>query len=119
MTARLMSSGDSVLQFFTVLLVFIFVLGITYFTTRWIANYQKKQNKGKNIEVIESSRIGQNKFIQIVKTGDKYVVIGIGKNEITMLTELDSDMIKLPEDGETEGLDFKAAFEKAKNLMKK
>lgn len=119
MTAWITSGGDSALQFFTVLLVFIFVLGITYLTTRWIANYQKKQTKGKNIEVIESSRIGQNKFIQIVKTGDKYVVIGIGKNEITMLTELDSDMIKLPEDKGTEVLDFKAVMEKAKNLMKK
>ncbi len=119
MTARLASTGNSVLQFFTVLLVFIFVLGITFFTTRWIANYQKKQTKGKNIEVIEQSRVGQNKYIQIVKTGDKYVVIGIGKNEITMLTELDSDEIKLPKDGETEGLDFKQAFMKAKNLMKK
>lgn len=119
MTASIVSSGDSVLQFFTVLLVFIFVLGITYFTTRWIANYQKKQLSGKNIEVIESSRIGQNKFIQIVKTGDKYVVIGIGKNEITMLTELDSENLHLPEEGETEGRDFKAVMEKAKNLMKK
>ena len=119
MTASLVSGGDSVLQFFTVLLVFIFVLGITYFTTRWIANYQKKQTKGKNIEVIESSRIGQNKFIQIVKTGDKYVVIGIGKNEITMLTELDSESLQLPKEGESEGMDFKAVFEKAKNLMKK
>jgi len=32
---------DSYLQFITVLILFVFVLVITYVTTKWIAGYQK------------------------------------------------------------------------------
>ena len=119
MIAAYASGSDSVLQFFTVFLVFVLVLGITLLTTKWIAGYQKNQMKGKNMEVIESNRVGQNKFVQIVRIGDKYMAIGLGKDEITMLTELDLNQIVLPENGKTETVDFKEMLEKTKNLMKK
>ena len=39
MLLAITSRTDSYLQFLTVLLLFVFVLVITYFTTRWIARY--------------------------------------------------------------------------------
>ena len=63
---------DSFLDLITVLLIFVFVIAITLFTTKYVANYQKVQNAGKNIEVLETYRISQSKYIQIVKIGAKY-----------------------------------------------
>lgn len=85
------SRTDSYLQFITVLFLFVFVLIITYVTTRWIANYQKGKAAGGNLEVIETMRITGNKYIQIVRTGKKYLVIAVGKDEIHMLSEISKE----------------------------
>ena len=67
MSLLLTFGAGSYAQFITVLLVFVLVLGITALTTRWIAGYQKQQNQNNNVEVIETSRIANNKYIQIVR----------------------------------------------------
>ena len=46
---------DTFAQFITVLVIFAFVLFLTAAVTKWIAGYQKTQNKNRNIEVIETS----------------------------------------------------------------
>ena len=51
MLLAITSRTDSYLQFLTVLLLFVFVLVITYFTTRWIARYQKVKSNADNLEV--------------------------------------------------------------------
>ncbi len=110
---------DSIASFFTVLVIFIFILVITYFTTRYIANYQKGKFGGKNIKVIESARLTTNKFLQIVQIGDDYFAIALGKDEVTFISKLDKDNLNLTEvDADLPG--FKEIFEKAKaKLVKK
>lgn len=93
---------NSFLDLITVLLIFVFVIAITLFTTKYIANYQKVQNIGKNIEVLETYKLSQTKYVQIVKIGKKYVAIAVSKDTVTMLTTLEESDIILPEDmGET------------------
>ena len=65
-------SANSYLQFMTVLIMFVFVLAITYFTTKWIAGYQQSKGAGANLEVIESFRLADNKYVQIIRVGQKY-----------------------------------------------
>lgn len=107
-----MSRMDSYLQFITVLILFVFVLGITYLTTRWIANYQKGRSAGSNLEVIETMRITGNKFLQIVRAGKKYLVIAVGKDEIHMLTELTEQEMTILREQNTQNPDFKSILEK-------
>lgn len=80
-------------QLVGVLLVFVFVLAIAHFTTRWIAKYQQGQVNHKNIKPIETFRITNGKYIQILKVGGKYIVIAICKDSITMLTELQEEEV--------------------------
>lgn len=92
------SGWGSFLQLIGVLLVFVFVLALTYFTTKWIANYQKGQAHNKNLRIVETIRITNNKYIQIVEAGREYLVIAIGKDEIRLLTKLSEEQLKvLPE----------------------
>lgn len=103
-------------EFLSVLLIFVFVLAITYGTTRWIANYQRGKNIASNIKVIETFKLTANKYVQIIQTGSKYLVIVICKDTVTLLTELTEEQIafsKLPEDA---NVTFKEILEKAKNL---
>lgn len=87
------SSFSSFMQLLGVLLIFVFVLLITYFTTKWIAGYQKSKSFNKNLRIIETLRLAQNKYIQIIEAGEVYLVVGIGKDEITMLTTLTKEQL--------------------------
>lgn len=111
-------SYNSFLDMITVLLIFVFVIAITLFTTKYIANYQKVQNAGKNIEVLETYRISQSKYIQIVKIGKKNVAIAVSKDTVTLLTALEEGDISFPEET-GEGKSFKeilASLKKTKAL---
>lgn len=88
------SSFSSFMQLLGVLMIFIFVLAITYFTTRWIAGYQKSRSFNQNLRIIETLKLTQNKYIQIIEAGEIYLVIGIGKDEIAMLTTLTREQLK-------------------------
>lgn len=119
MFLSLSSSANMVVQFITVLFVFLFVLAVTYITTRWIAGYHKGRAFNRNIEVLDACKIAPNKSIQIVKAGEKYLVIGIGKDTVTMLTELTKEEIPTADHREQYPLNFKEMLERAKNMKMK
>ena len=111
---------NSFAQFLTVLIIFIGVLALTYFTTRWAASYQKGKMMSGNIQVLETLKITQNKYLQIVRVGEHYYAIAIGKDTITLLGELKEDEIHISEDmGMMPKMDFKQLLENAKNMKLK
>lgn len=118
MLLTISSSVNAVVQFVTVLIIFLFVLAITYFTTRWIANYQKGRIDSSNIEVLETFKIAVNKYVQIVKLGDKYLAIAVCKDTVTVLTELTKEQLIISE-ADTVPPSFQELLEKAKNLKLK
>ena len=110
------SSGvESVARFITVLILFLFVCVLTYYTTRFTASYQKGRLKTSNIEVIEAFRIANNKYIQIVRIGEKYMAICVCKDTVTLLCELTEDeIIHTGQQDNAMTVDFKELFEKMK-----
>ena len=89
------SSGvESFAQLLGLLVVFVLILVLTYYTTKWIASYQKGHSYNKNLTIIETLRLTTNKYIQIVEAGDVYLVIAIGKDEVTFLTQLTKEQLK-------------------------
>lgn len=108
----LLAAGvNSYAQFITVLLIFVAVLGVTAWTTKWIANYQKQQNENGNIEVVETTRIANNKYIQIIRAGEKYMVIAVCKDTVTMLGEIPEEQLK--RGNPVQRFNFRELFEKA------
>lgn len=108
---------NSVAQFITVLLIFIGVLFLTYFSTRWIASYQKGRMYSSNISVVETFKITANKYIQIIRIGERYFAIAVGKDEVTLLAELKEDELTLQNVMQTTPTDdFKNILDKAKNF---
>ena len=89
------NSMNSYLQFMTVLILFVFVLGITYFVTKWIGGYQKSRSFNANVEIIETFHLANNKYIQIIRVGKKYLAVAIGKDSVTMLTEIPEEQLML------------------------
>ena len=114
------STLNSVFDLLTVLFIFAVVIVLTFLTTRFIAGYQKGKSAGRNFEVLESCRVTSNKYLQIVRAGKKYLVIGIGKDEIHVLAELSEEEITMPAgQAETGMLSFKEMLDKAKHMKDK
>ena len=82
---------DSFAQLITVFLIFIFVIGLTYFATKFVGNYQKTKLAGNNIQVLETFRISNSKYLQIIKIGEKYFAISVCKDTITYLGDLNAE----------------------------
>lgn len=85
------SRAGSISQLITVILIFVLVLVVTVYATKYIGSFQKMQGYNRNLEVIETMRLTNNKYMQIVRVANKYIVIAVGKDEVTMLTEIDGD----------------------------
>ena len=106
---------DSFVQFITVLLLFLFVLVITYVVTRWLSGVQKAQMAGKNMELIETMRISNSKYIQIMRAGDRYLVIAVCKDTVTLLAELSKEELSFSLQNErADNLSFREIFDKIK-----
>ncbi|MBO6242494.1 MAG: flagellar biosynthetic protein FliO [Butyrivibrio sp.] len=112
-------TADSYIQFVSVLLIFVVVLAVTYYVTKYLSGYQKERNALGNIEIIETGRITTGKYIQIVRIGNKYLCIAVGKDEITALGEVDKDSLKLADDSDIKTDSFKEIFDKFKSEIKK
>ncbi len=112
---------DSYVQFMTILVLFVFVLGITYVVTRWIGGYQKSTSSNTNMEIVETLRMANNKYLQIVRVGQKYLAVAVCKDSVTMLTEIPKDDLCFSE-GNSGGLsgfkDVLAKIQKEKFLEK-
>lgn len=107
------STLENILQLLGVFLLFLFVLAITYFTTRLIGKTQAVKQQNSNIKIIETCRIAPNKYIQIIQIGEKYLAISVCKEQVTFLAELESTQIHIL-DPEQKQFQFKEILSKIK-----
>ena len=105
---------SNIAHFFTLLLIFAFVIAVCYFTTRYIANIQRGRINSSSIKIIETMRIATNKYLQIINVGSKYFLIAVCKDTITYISELESDDISAAAANPQEIPGFKDILEKAK-----
>ena len=112
---------DYYVQFLTVLVIFVFVLMITYWVTKWTAGYQKGQTANANMEILETIRLSNNKLVQIIRVGRKYLAVAICKDTVTMLTELPEQDLIFSDQNSNKMQGFKEILEKMqkKNFLEK
>lgn len=112
-----LSGADNFLQLFGVVVLFLIVLVITYFTTKFVGGIKMGTLQESNFKVIDSYKISQNKFLQIIQIGKRYFVISVGKDSIQLLTELNRDEIFIKD--KTNGNTFQDIFKTFKKQNEK
>lgn len=113
------SKLQSIGQLICVFLLFLFVLFLAYMAARVTGSLQAGAlNKNSNIKVIEIYRLSNTKLIEIVQIGVKYYALAVGKDDIQVICQLDSDEIKRQETT-IEPINFKNILEKMKNDKQK
>jgi flagellar protein FliO/FliZ len=90
-----MSDSNNVFQLIGVTFLFLFVLIITYVTTKLIGGIKAGTLTESNFKVIDTYKVTQNKYMQIIKIGSKYFVIAVCKDTIQLITELKEEDIVL------------------------
>lgn len=83
----------NVLQLIGTLIVFIIVIAACYFVTRFVGGKQLAQQKNSNFDVLDTMRLAQNRYLQIVQVGKRYFVIAISKDNISLISELQKEDI--------------------------
>lgn len=114
------STIDSAAQLLTVIVLFIVVLIATWLTTRYIAGVQKGKLSGSNFETVDTFRLSQNKYVQIMRIGHKYLAVAVCKDTVTVLCELQEDEITFRDEAFTQkAVSFEDFFNKAKEIAGK
>ena len=93
MLATAQNSIQSLFELLGLILIFVIVLVVCYYTTKFVAGRQLVQKKMGNFEVVETFSIAQNKYLQLIRMGNKYVVISVAKDTVNFITELEETEI--------------------------
>lgn len=109
-------SLESLAQMITLFIIFVLVLAITYFSTKWIGGVQKEKMIGSNVKILETMRISNSKYIQIVKIGNKCFAIAVCKDTVTYLCEVKEEELTYSDSstGKFHADSFKAILDKYK-----
>lgn len=89
------TSSSGVGQLIIVLLIFVGVLALCYFVTKWVAGFQKQRTAGNNLQIIESCRVANNQYLSLLKVGkSRYAVIAVGKDSVSTIMQLNEDELR-------------------------
>ena len=106
-------SAGSLAQLLTVIVLFILVVALAYAATRFVAHYNRSSASSfGNMELMEALRISPNQVVEIIRIGDRYIAIGVSKDQITKLGEWNKEELNFSENpgSAAGGMDFKASF---------
>jgi len=78
------------------LLGFVVIIFLALYTTKFIGKkYNFRNNKSKNLKLIETLTLGQDKCIIIVKATDKYLLLGVTSQNISVLQEINPESLDI------------------------
>lgn len=71
------------------ILIFLIILGASYYLTRYIA--KKSSNKNRLIRLIETFSLGHDKNIHIISLGEKFFLISSTQKEINLIDKFSKE----------------------------
>ncbi|WP_209511483.1 flagellar biosynthetic protein FliO [Sedimentibacter acidaminivorans] len=87
----------------------IFVLFLTYFSTKWLSVKATSITKSKYMNIVDRIVLGQNKYLAIIEISNKYYLISITDNNINIIKDLDEFELKISENT-GESIEFNKIF---------
>ena len=111
--------ADNILKLIASLFIFICVLALTYFTTRYIGKLQNIRTTKGNISIIEGQKLSANKGLYIVKIGQEYYALATGKDTVNVIGKLDSSGLLLPEENPESGKNMSSSSESFEKILEK
>lgn len=91
------SAITDIFRFIALFIVFIIVIVLAFYFTKWYANSGLVKKGYGNIKVVESYQLTPGKVVYILKIGSKFVSIMTSKDNIVKLAELSEEDIEIAE----------------------
>lgn len=113
-----LDSRGGILDLIVLVIVFALILVAAYFVTKWVSTTGLNMQKNKNIKVLEVFRLNQSKYIYIIELGGKVVALGVSKDHIEYLTELDRNQLVFQKP-DTNHTSFKSILKLSKEKLDK
>ena len=85
----------SVIAFNWFLLFFLFIIVVTYITTKLIAKKSITYTNSRNIKLVDRIALGMDKSICVINIGNNYYIIAIGKQNIELIDKINKDEINI------------------------
>lgn len=82
------SVGSTVAYLFSLLFVFIFVLGLAYLVSRFIAQKSMHLGDGHSSKILDTLHFGTNQAVYVIEMAGKVLLIGVTSQHITLLQEI-------------------------------
>lgn len=82
------SIGITVWDIFKMLFATAFVVGLLYFLLKFVNKRSRIYKSNQLVENLGGAALGNNKSVQIIKVGDRLLIVGVGEN-IQLLKEID------------------------------
>ena len=80
-------------QLFFILIVFVGIVILAIYVTKFVGGARYTHRGNKNLKLMDSIGLGFQNGIHLVQVGKKYVLLGITKDRITFLCELNENEI--------------------------
>lgn len=121
------AAGRVITVLFTIVL-FAAILYLAYLTTKFIGKKYSISSgmSGKNLKIIDSLSLAPDKVLMIVKAGGKTVLVGLSRDHMEYICDVDENELTIPEESAAAPFssDFIGAFknvlsEKMGNLKQK
>jgi flagellar protein FliO/FliZ len=88
-------SGSTFFMLVKLIFMLGIVLAILFFVLRFIQKKSVSFQDGKNLQSLGGIGVGQNRSVQLIKTGNSVLVVGVG-DTVTLLKEItDEDEVKV------------------------
>lgn len=82
--------GD-IISFISMIFSVALICIVAYFATRYLGRFGavSKQKGDTKMRIYERLAIAPNKYLLLVKLGDKWCVLGVSNDRISLITEID------------------------------
>lgn len=87
--------GEYIFQIAWLILIFSLVIFLAYFVTKFVSLKAINYSKSNNLEIIDRIAIGRDKYLYIIKAGNKYILIGTSGNYISRLKDLKEEELNI------------------------
>ena len=89
---------DGVMTFLSLIFAFAVILGLAYVTTKIVASASFKKYKNKNMRLLEGMQLGPQKTLQLVRVGNKILLLALTKDNVVKLDTFYSHELNVSEE---------------------
>ena len=80
--------SSSIGRSFLYIFILIAVMAIAFYVTKYLSAKSRGYTSG-NLKIIEGLSVGQHSSVLLIKAGEKFMLIGVTKENVNYLSEID------------------------------